>query len=648
VLYSVPRKLVPEGEAFEDLREFAFEPSTLNTTILKAEPDLLLMEQWGLATHLDDTSLPVVVDLHGSLILENAFRQHRSLTSNAAAKLKSLRKADLVLCPGYRQRAYFMAWMLMSGSDPTDLPVEVVPVSMPPDMPERTADYDGPLSLVYGGQLWPWIHSGPSLQAAVEVLEETGAGTLDLFVKEPAKVDLLPYDDSTRIPSARLPERVTGSEVVRQEGLIAHEEMVARYAGAHLAVDLYGWNSERELAFTTRTVEYLWCGLPVIYGDYGELASLIREYEAGWTVDPDDTDAVKAVVREAVGDREELQRRSENARRLVRERLSQDTTIEPLERFVQDPVVRTKGETIFGRLALEFERLKSEALDRMAPLQENLDHFKGEVARRDARILSLTDELARRERQAEETDAGYNGRLEKERAERDRVAAMLEQSRVELGRQAVEVDKRERELREVKAVVAERDETIVALQEKLARSGAMWEAEQRDHGQTVARAESLRQELTVSKANLARTEEDLDQMKVDLKAALGRIANMEEAFEERRESLEQEVRTLKANELELRKDLAAEAAEVQRLEGEVQARDQSCDQLKEEVTGLKRQNHELNNSWMERAVATGQFTLRRAAVQVPAVAGLWVRNLANNAYMTVWQKRNNVRIFPGQ
>jgi hypothetical protein len=36
------------------------------------------------------------------------------------------------------------------------------------------------------------------------------------------------------------------------------------------------------------------------------------------------------------------------------------------------------------------------------------------------------------------------------------------------------------------------------------------------------------------------------------------------------------------------------------------------------------------------------------AFQVPTVAGLFVRNLANNAYMTVWQKRHNVRIFPGQ
>ena len=53
------------------------------------------------------------------------------------------------------------------------------------------------------------------------------------------------------------PERVLSSEVVSQHGMIPREEMIERYAGSHLAIDLYAWNTERELAYTTRTVEYL-------------------------------------------------------------------------------------------------------------------------------------------------------------------------------------------------------------------------------------------------------------------------------------------------------------------------------------------------------------------------------------------------------
>ena len=93
-------------------------------------------------------------------------------------------------------------------------------------------------------------------------------------------------------------------------------------------------NAERELAFTTRTVVYLWCGLPVIYNDYSELSDYIREYNAGWTVDPEDRDAIRAVLKDIFEHPEQIRERSRNAQRLVQERLNWDLTIDPLCRFV--------------------------------------------------------------------------------------------------------------------------------------------------------------------------------------------------------------------------------------------------------------------------------------------------------------------------
>ena len=80
----------------------------------------------------------------------------------------------------------------------------------------------------------------------------------------------------------------------------------------------------------------------------------------------------------------------------------------------------------------------------------------------------------------------------------------------------------------------------------------------------------------------------------------------------------------------------------------MEAAEQGQQQLQTQLKAMRRKLRELRNSWGERTVATGQHTLRRVALQVPSVAGLWVRNLANNAYMSVWQKRHNVKIFPGQ
>jgi len=648
VVYSVPRKVVPEGEEYEELRSLAFEPGDLHTTLLRAEPDVLLVEQWGLATHLSDTSIPVILDLHGSLILENAFRRHRSLTSNAAAKIKALQKADLVICPGVRQRAYFMSWLMMSGADPMDIPVAVVPVSMPPEQPPRRADTGGPLSLVYGGQLWPWIDSGDALVAAAEVLEETGAGTLNLFVNEPERADVLPYDDSSETPAWHLPERVRSSDVVKLEGMIPHDAMVDRYTAAHLAVDLYAHNTERDLACTTRTVEYMWCGLPVVYGDYGELAGLIQRYEAGWIVSPGDGEAVRAAIREAVENRDELRRRGENASRLVREELLWDRTVEPLERFVQDPLVRDRGETIFGKLALEFDRIRSEATDRIQSLEQDLKRMVEEVENRESRIVSLTDEIAHHERLLEEKN-----RLLDETRQRlaDREAELeADKRRLEeiISRQGVEIAEREREIRRLSSTVEELRSGAEDLRAALAEARDMLEAEQQDHGETCGRYEATRAELVQLQREKDEVCQELEGVKVDLKGAVSKIGRQAEAYEARIQELEERNRTLAQNELELRKDLGAEAARVQEIQDQVCERDKELEKLRQEAEELRRQLGELQSSWPQRALATGQHSLRRMAVQVPTVAGLFVRNLANNAYMTVWQKRHNVRIFPGQ
>jgi hypothetical protein len=112
-----------------------------------------------------------------------------------------------------------------------------------------------------------------------------------------------------------------------------------------VALDLMRRNTERELAFTTRTAEYLWCGLPVIYNDYGELTSMIRDYEAGWIASPEDADTLRELLRKIVHDPAEIRRRSGNARRLARERLNWELTTDPLDNFCRNPVRRSRPES---------------------------------------------------------------------------------------------------------------------------------------------------------------------------------------------------------------------------------------------------------------------------------------------------------------
>jgi hypothetical protein len=85
----------------------------------------------------------------------------------------------------------------------------------------------------------------------------------------------------------------------------------------------------------------MWCGLAVVYADYGELASYIREYDAGWTVPPDDPEAIRQTLRQILSDPQEARRRGRNAQRLVARRLTWDHTIAPLDTFCHNPRRRT-------------------------------------------------------------------------------------------------------------------------------------------------------------------------------------------------------------------------------------------------------------------------------------------------------------------
>ena len=123
--------------------------------------------------------------------------------------------------------------------------------------------------------------------------------------------------------------------------MVSHDELIHRYTHAHIAMDLMERNPERELAFTTRTVEYLWCGLPVIYNDYSELSDYIREYDAGWIVNPEDKQAIADVLNNIFDHPEQVAQKSQNARRLAHERLNWKNTIMPMDNFIRHPRMRS-------------------------------------------------------------------------------------------------------------------------------------------------------------------------------------------------------------------------------------------------------------------------------------------------------------------
>jgi hypothetical protein len=270
--------------------------------------------------------------------------------------------------------------MALAGYDMRASRIEVIPVALDPAMPDRCVDDD--MTFVYGGIFLPWQNPTLGLTTLVETLEAHGRGRLRLFAG-PHPVQQLRTGELDALAA-----RLAASPRVEHPGLIPHDQMVAAYLSASVAFDLMAPNPERELAFTTRTVEYLWCGLPVIYNNYAELAEHIDLYQAGWTVDPCDAGAIRRVVEEVLDAPDEVARRGQNARRLIRERLNWTAAIEPLDHFCRDPRRRLTGA---GPLLHD----GTELLARVEERERRLGELSQEIERKNEHIRELEALLGR-------------------------------------------------------------------------------------------------------------------------------------------------------------------------------------------------------------------------------------------------------------
>jgi glycosyltransferase involved in cell wall biosynthesis len=336
VVYSMPA-IALEGRQIVDetIREYAWTGRSLSRIIQLAEPDVVIACNWPVAANIFNCPVPLVLDQHGPHLLERQYQAaFRGFEENARFKRLALSNADYFSCAGDLQRLYFLPWLMQAGFQFDDGRVCSIPISLSPELPPH--EFSDELTFVYGGVFLPWQDPRAGLQEVLQQLQQRDQGRLKFFG---GKHPVYPVDtglfEELRTQLDRHPR-------VQVQPMVAHDELIEAYRHAHVAIDLMARNPERELAFTTRTVEYLWCGLPVIYSDYAELSHYIREYHAGWTINPDDGAALRAAVSEVFEQPDRVREYSRNAQRLVRERLTWDRTIEPLDAICRNPSRRER------------------------------------------------------------------------------------------------------------------------------------------------------------------------------------------------------------------------------------------------------------------------------------------------------------------
>ncbi|MEO8288343.1 MAG: glycosyltransferase [Chloroflexota bacterium] len=337
-----------EGSVPPEYVAGAWTTENLQSIIDAMVPDVIVSCGWPNVTWTPRPNLPLAIDLTGPHLLERAYQGYRDVKTNSAEKLAALAKGDFFTCIGERQKYYFQAWLAQAGISIDELTddLQVIPYSVDPKQPKHhwLDDWsNSEVRFVYGGIFLPWQNPAPALLTVADTLEQAGRGTLEVIG---GSHPFYPVDTGVYGP---LLEKLASARRVSMSGLLPHDRLIEKYTHAHVAVDMIMPNVERELAFPSRTINYLWCGLPVIHPEFSEVAHHISDYEAGWVVKHDDSEALRNVLISILANPEEAHRRGINAQRLARERFSWDDTIIALEEFVRNPRMRSERRSLLDQ-----------------------------------------------------------------------------------------------------------------------------------------------------------------------------------------------------------------------------------------------------------------------------------------------------------
>lgn len=243
-------------------------------------------------------------------------------------KIEAIRLADAFIVNGAKKVPYLLAWMLQADRDIRGLPVEVVNMGVPLAW-SGDADQNGKGSVRFA--VAGYLHSWNTLGSWVRVLERylnLPGVSLDLMV---------PWHWSSRKYEHRSKgdlDRLRSNPSVSTHGPMSFSEFQRFLSSTDVAIDLFQHNLEREYAMVTRSVVALACGVPILHPPFTEVSSMIAEYDAGWLVDPEDTESLEAVIGGIVEDPDELQRKKQNARTLASAVMDPAVSVKPLVRML--------------------------------------------------------------------------------------------------------------------------------------------------------------------------------------------------------------------------------------------------------------------------------------------------------------------------
>ncbi|MBX7244201.1 MAG: glycosyltransferase family 4 protein [Candidatus Sumerlaeaceae bacterium] len=318
------------------------------------QPSSVVLQHWGLARELPELTVPLAIDLAGPHLLERLYWGSADTRRDVSEKLAALRRADFLVCSGEFQRHYFYPFLAMAGYDLRTFDFPVIPFSVPTaSVIPANASPREPGSFVFGGTFLAWQDPAKPIGWLLDEMDLAQSGKLYFYGGSH------PVADASGGKFSALAEKLRSHPRVEMKGFVGFDQLLSEYQNYEVALDLMERNPERELAYTTRTMIYLRCGLPVIYNDYSEISAIVSNRKCGWALSPDDEQGFRAAVRDILTGRAPLSA-MRTAALAVADEHSWHKTIEPLASFCAEPRMReAKTATL---LAVESQLHEADAL----------------------------------------------------------------------------------------------------------------------------------------------------------------------------------------------------------------------------------------------------------------------------------------------
>jgi glycosyltransferase involved in cell wall biosynthesis len=268
--------------------------------------------------------------------------------NTVACHLFFLRRGDVFLCAGERQRRYYLGALSATGRlNPladADMLLRRVPMGTETDPPVapperllrgRWAPDDAEL-LVWPGGIYPWFDALTVVRALARLRRERPRAML-LFVG--AENPLAGHLSSPgAAEAAREAERLgLPPEAVRFAPWLPYDQRAAIYAEADLAVLAHKPLLEAEFSWRTRTLDCLWGGLPLVLTEGDEVGERATAAGAARCVPCGDDAALAAALAALLADPAQRAAMRIAARELATETLCWDRVIDPLHALCLDP-----------------------------------------------------------------------------------------------------------------------------------------------------------------------------------------------------------------------------------------------------------------------------------------------------------------------